>query len=115
MFNTWNSGFDEEELKSLQAERQYMIFIPNSEESGTFSVKVADTTSTSNDFTDDDDELSHNVSTIVLKGMMYMLDNELEYLVEKGQELIYDEYMEMKTNAFKNTDNVLVFKPKKPN
>jgi len=113
MFNTWNAGFDDEELKSLQAERQYMIFIPDPEDSGVFSVKVADTTSVTDE--EDDEDISANVSSVIIKGFMYMLDNELEYLVDKGQELIYEEYIEMKTTSFKDTDNVLVFKPKKPN
>jgi len=113
MFNTWNAGFDDEELKSLQAERQYMIFIPDPEDSGTFSVKVADTTSVTDE--EDDEDISANVSSVIIKGFMYMLDNELDYLVDKGQELIYEEYIEMKTTSFKDTDNVLVFKPKKPN
>jgi len=113
MFNTWNAGFDDEELKSLQAERQYMIFIPDPEDSGVFSVKVADTTSVTDE--EDDEDISANVSSVIIKGFMYMLDNELDYLVDKGQELIYEEYIEMKTTSFKDTDNVLVFKPKKPN
>ena len=113
MFNTWNAGFDDEELKSLQAERQYMIFIPDPEDSGVFSVKVADTTSVTDE--EDDEDISANVSSVIIKGFMYMLDNELDYLVDKGQELIYEEYIEMKTTSFKETDNVLVFKPKKPN
>ena len=112
MFNTWNAGFDDEELKSLQAERQYMIFIPDPEDSGVFSVKVADTTSITDE--EENEDISANVSSVIIKGFMYMLDNELDYLVDKGQELIYEEYIEMKTTSFKDTDNVLVFKPKKP-
>jgi|6_EtaG_2_1085325.scaffolds.fasta_scaffold44151_2 hypothetical protein len=114
MFNTWNAGIDDEELQSLRAERQYMIFIPHPEDSGTFSVKVADTTSVTDD-EEDEDEIHSNVSSVIIKGFMYMLDNELDYLVDKGQELIYEEYIEMKTTSFKDTNNVLVFKPKKPN
>ena len=111
MFNTWNAGFDDEELKSLQAERQYMIFIPDPEDSGVFSVKVADTTSVTDE--EDDEEESFNVSNIIVKGIMAMLDSELDYLVEKGQEFIEEEYMETKEDAFKNSENVIVFDPKK--
>ena len=42
-----------------------------------------------------------------------MLDSELDYLVEKGQEFIEEEYLEVKQNSFKNSENVIVFDPKK--
>ena len=42
-----------------------------------------------------------------------MLDSELDYLVEKGQEFLEEEYMETKEDAFKNSKNIIVFDPKK--
>ena len=42
-----------------------------------------------------------------------MLDAELEYLVERGAEFVQEEYVALKKEMFKNTDNVIVFPPKK--
>ena len=113
MVDNWNENFDEEELEALQEGRQYIIFRPNPEDEATFSVKIADTTSADEEFSDSLEGLPSNVSVLVVKGIMYMLDNELEYLVEKGTEFIQEEYLSLKKQMFKNTDNVLVFDPKK--
>jgi len=113
MVDNWNENFDEEELESLQEGRHYIIFKPNPEDEATFSVKIADTTPADEEFRDSLEGLPSNVSVLVIKGIMYMLDNELEYLVEKGAEFIQEEYLSLKKQMFKNTDNVLVFDPKK--
>ena len=76
-------------------------------------VKIADTTPEEREFSNPMEGLPSNVSVLVVKGIMYMLDNELEYLVEKGAEFIQEEYFSLKKQMFKNTDNVLVFDPKK--
>ena len=113
MVDNWNENFDEEELESLQEGRYYIIFKPNPEDEATFSVKIADTTPEEREFSNPMEGLPSNVSVLVVKGIMYMLDNELEYLVEKGAEFIQEEYLSLKKQMFKNTDNVLVFDPKK--
>ena len=113
MVNDWNENFDEEELEALQEGRQYIIFKPNPENEATFSVKIADTTPADKELNDTDDELPSNVSILVVKGIMHMLDDELEYLVEKGAEFIQEEYLALKKELFKDTDNVIVFSPKK--
>ena len=113
MVDNWNENFDEEELEALQEGRQYIICRPNPEDEATFSVKIADTTPA--DETNDDvfDGMPPNVSILVVKGIMHMLDSELEYLVERGAEFIQEEYLAVKKELFKNTDNVIVFPPKK--
>ena len=93
MVDNWNENFDEEELEALQEGRQYIIFKPNPEDEATFSVKIADTTPADKELNDTDDEL--------------------EYLVEKGAEFIQEEYLALKKELFKDTDNVIVFPPKK--
>ena len=113
MNNNWNEKFDEEELKSLQAGRHYIIFKPNPEDETTFSVKIADTTAPDKEFGSSLGELPSNISMLVVKGIMYMLDTELEYLVERGAEFVQEEYVALKKEMFKNTDNVIVFPPKK--
>ena len=87
MVDNWNENFDEEELESLQEGRHYIIFKPNPEDEATFSVKIADTTPADQEFSDPLEGPPSNVSVLVIKGIMYMLDNELEYLVEKVQSL----------------------------
>ena len=59
------------------------------------------------------DGMPPNVSVLVVKGIMHMLDSELEYLVERGAEFIQEEYLAVKKEMFKNTDNIIVFPPKK--
>ena len=113
MVDNWNENFDEEELESLQEGRHYIIFKPNPEDEATFSVKIADTTPSNEEFDGSLEGLPSNVSVLVVKGIMHMLDSELEYLVERGAEFIQEEYLAVKKEMFKNTDNVIVFPPKK--
>ena len=112
MINTWNNRPNSKELENLKGDRHYIIFVPNPDDETNFSVLVADTFSP--DLSEQSyDEESFNVANIIVKGIMAMLDSELDYLVEKGQEFIEEEYMETKEDAFKNSENVIVFDPKK--
>ena len=112
MINSWNGRQNSKELEHLKGDRHYIIFVPNPDDETNFSVLVADTFSP--DLSEQSyDEESFNVANIIVKGIMAMLDSELDYLVEKGQEFIEEEYMETKEDAFKNSENVIVFDPKK--
>jgi hypothetical protein len=113
MVDTWNETFDEEELECLQEGRQYIIFKPNPEDENTFSVKIADTTPEEEKSSGSLEESSSNISVLVVKGIMYMMDNELEYLVESGAEALNKEYLLFKREKFKDSSNVLVFDPSK--
>jgi len=112
MTNTWMGKPDDDELKKLKKERQYVIFVPNPEDETHFSVMIVDTVSPG-PLHEEYQEESCNVSAIIIKGIMYMLDSELDYLVEKGESFIMDEYKEEKKELFKNSENVIVFDPKK--
>ena len=113
MVDTWNDTFDEEELECLQEGRQYIIFKPNPEEESVFSVKIIDTTQKEEKLSDTSEESSSNISVLIVKGIMHMLDNELDYLAERGSEVIKEEYVSFKKEMFKNSNNVLVFDPNK--
>ena len=112
MSEIWRGKPEDDELRKLKKERQYIIFVPNPEDETNFSVMVVDTLS-SNSIHEEYQEESFNVSNIIIKGIMNMLDNELDYLVERGESFIMDEYREEKENEFKNSENVIVFDPKK--
>jgi len=113
MVDTWNDTFDEEELECLQEGRQYIIFKPNPEDEATFSVKIIDTTQKEEKLSDTLEESPSNISVLIVKGIMHMLDNELEYLVDSGSQVIKEEYLSFKKEMFKNSNNVLVFDPNK--
>jgi|TARA_R100001530_G_scaffold57829_1_gene42002 hypothetical protein len=108
MFKKWNGELDEEELSVLHEGRQYVVFYPSPEDETTFSVKVVDTTEASEEY----NEEFPNVSVVVVKGIMHMLDFELEYLVERGVEFMQGEVASVQKDKFKNSDNVIVFSPK---
>ena len=112
MSEIWRGKPEDDELRKLKEERQYIIFVPNPEDGTNFSVMVVDTLS-SNSIPEEYQEESFNVSNIIIKGIMNMLDNELDYLVERGESFIMDEYREENENEFKNSENVIVFAPKK--
>jgi hypothetical protein len=113
MVDTWNETFDEEEIECLQEGRQYIIFKPNPEDESIFSVKVIDTTLEEGKLSDTSEESSSNISVLIVKGIMHMLDNELDYLAERGSEVVKEEYLSFKKEMFKNSNNVLVFDPNK--
>ena len=92
--DTWRGELDDSELDSLKEERQYIIFVPNPDDETNFTITVVDTVS------------SHGK---VIKGIMHMLDTELEYLVEKGDDFILKEYEE----TLNKSDNLLMFDPRK--
>ena len=100
--DTWRGRPDDDELKKLKKERQYIIFVPNPEDETNFSIMVVDTV-----------KENFNVSNIIIKGIMYMLDSELDYLVEQGEKFILDEYEESMEETLKNSDNILMFDPRK--
>ena len=116
MDKPWTNKYNTEELEGLKKERQYIIFIPDPENHSNFATMIADTTTlaelikSSDDIELDYDEKHPNISMVVIKGIMHMLAHELDYLVDKGEEMMYDEYMESIT---KDEDNVIMFKPKK--
>tara|TARA_R110002020_G_scaffold40033_1_gene118451 strand:+ start:646 stop:993 length:348 start_codon:yes stop_codon:yes gene_type:complete len=112
MINSWNGRNNVDELQHLKGDRHYIILIPNPDDETNFSVMVADTFSSDLSERPPDDDY-FNVANVVVKGIMSMLDSELDYLVEKGQEFIEEEYLEVKQNSFKNSENVIVFDPKK--
>tara|TARA_R110002072_G_scaffold54088_3_gene142224 strand:+ start:2218 stop:2556 length:339 start_codon:yes stop_codon:yes gene_type:complete len=108
--DTWRGRPDDDELKKLKKERQYIIFVPNPEDETNFSIMVVDTVSSHNK---DAEKENFNVSNIIIKGIMYMLDSELDYLVEQGEKFILDEYEESMEETLKNSDNILMFDPRK--
>ena len=113
MAEDWDENSNEE-LSHLQEDRQYVIFVPNEEDEATFSVMVADTFS--NDPSKQESHIERfNVSSLVIKGIMYMLDSELEYLVKKGEEYVRYENKESAKILFKNSENVIVFDPERKN
>jgi uncharacterized secreted protein with C-terminal beta-propeller domain len=108
--DTWRGKPEDSELKKLTKERQYVIFVPNPEDETNFSVMVVDTVSSPDK---EDEKENYNVSNIIIKGIMYMLDSELDYLVEQGENFILDEYEESIEESLKNSDNILMFDPRK--
>ena len=104
--DTWRGELDDSELDSLKEERQYIIFVPNPDDETNFTITVVDTVSSNGK---DVEEEIFNVSNVVIKGIMHMLDTELEYLVEKGDDFILKEYEE----TLNKSDNLLMFDPRK--
>jgi len=93
------------EARNLSKNRMYLIFEPSSKNSDEFSVKLADTTIKKEDSTED------NKLLYVVMGLMSMVDSDLDFLIDKGQEVIYDLYLERKKQQFKNFENVIIFNP----
>ena len=93
MSEIWRGKPEDDELRKLKEERQYIIFVPNPEDETNFSVMVVDTLS-SNSLSEEYNEEGFNISNIIIKGIMYMLDTELDYLVERGEIFMMDEYRE---------------------
>jgi hypothetical protein len=104
--DTWRGTLDEDEVTTLKEERQYIIFVPNPDDETNFAITIVDTVSSHDR---DAEEERFNVSNSVIKGIMHMLDSELDYLVEKGDDFILKEYEE----TLNKTDNVLMFEPRK--
>jgi len=73
--DTWRGKPEDSELKKLTKERQYVIFVPNPEDETNFSVMVVDTVSSPDK---EDEKENFNVSNIIIKGIMYMLDSEFD-------------------------------------
>jgi hypothetical protein len=112
MDSSWEERDPNDELKDLKEGRQYIIFIPNPEDDTNFSVMIADTVPITKEGDLSYKESYANVSMLIVKGMVFMLNNDLEYLLERGEEVMDSEYIEAKKDQFKNIENVVVFKPK---
>jgi len=87
---------DMSEYQNLQKERLYMILLPDEKDLSKFTVKIADTTS----YTDDP-----NIAILVLYGIMDLLDEGIEELADRGHKRIMEESIKG------SGDNVAMFKP----
>jgi len=95
----------DEEINSLYKDRMYLIFAPDKQDPEEFSVKLADTTQL---------ELNsekHNRILYILMGLMSMIDEDLDFLLDKGQEIMYNSLVEQRKKEFASSKNVVVFNP----
>lgn len=99
------SFITDEEINTLFKDRMYLIFSPNKDDPEEFSVKLADTT---NPYLKS--EYNDRILYIVM-GLMSMIDEDLDFLLDKGQEIMYNRYIEKKEKEFANSENVVILNP----
>tara|TARA_R100001082_G_scaffold28899_1_gene14538 strand:- start:367 stop:699 length:333 start_codon:yes stop_codon:yes gene_type:complete len=95
----------DKEINSLHKDRMYLIFAPSKENPEEFSVKLADTTEL---------ELNsdrHSRILYIVMGLMSMIDEDLDFLLDKGEEIMYNTLTEQRKKEFADSKNVVVFNP----
>ena len=101
----WNEKDVPQSLMGLQDNRVYMIFIPNEKEPSKFGIEVVDTTSIT-------DINETNVAKLAMLGLMDIIDEGIEDLVERGYEKAIRQHTEERESLVANNENVVLFKPK---
>ena len=102
----WNDGEDKNEFRGMKKERLYIVLIPDPEDKARFTVKVADSTGEL-----ETGEQPH-MSTLIVSGIMKMLDENLDYLADLGHENLMSNYYESREKLFEDCENIIVFNPK---
>lgn len=89
-------------VASLQSGYGYIILEPNKKDKQAFSVRMIEK------FKDD---TPHLIINKLLRGMLWIIENDLDYIVESGEENLNEEISEIRKKEFEGTNVLDFFQP----